>query len=264
MAPINFGEDMKNYHKIYWLVSLSAVLGLWLLGCATTIQISKSSRENITRQVVGQRFWLKTSQFGGQFYDDRRFKLLNPKPFSEITALTTSDGHLITPPPQEEIVSTGTQVTITALEWPTGSVIFKRPLYSPRHDIWIKLKVALDRGAVTLQRPETYIMLVPGHLANEADFMRWFQAVFSKNDTNAWLLGLDTNIRNAILAKDVIRGMDQEQLVASLGMPDSLVRKRLEKNGQTVAREIATYGSKVILLESGKVVEIHAVAGNQK
>lgn len=259
---------MKSYHRMNRVITITllavSLISFLSSGCATTTAIPEGTRDRLTRQVVGQRFWLKTSQFGGQFYDDRRFKLLDPKPFEQITALTTSDGHLITPPAAEGIISAGTQVRVKSVEWPTGSVVFKRPLYSPRYETWIKLGVALDRGAVTLERPETYIMLVPNNLSNEADFMRWFNSTFSKNDVNDWILSLDKHIRNAILSKTVTKGMDQEQLFAALGHPDQLMRKRVDKNDQTITREIATYGGKIILLEAGKVIEIHAAHTNKK
>ena len=238
---------LRQYH-IFSFIKLGLLISLpLLLSCATTTQIIAQDRNSINNNYLSNTFFLKTSLYGGQFYDDDRFRLAHAKPFDQISDLTTLDGHVITPLPSDEIISVGTKVKIKNIEWPLGSVRFRRPLYSPRDKIWVILRVALERGNITFEREKDYILLAPDYLKNRQEFDAWFKSYFTKDNTNDWVLSLNTEIRNGILSKKAKKGMTYQELLATLGAPDQLK----ETKNKTINGSIATYGSTIVLIEDG-------------
>lgn len=147
----------------------------------------------------GQSYWLKQSLYGGIFYDDDRYGLVSPEPFEKLTYLKSVSGDYIIPPPSTEIIPFGTRVQIQKIEWPTEQNMIKRPLLTPRYLPWIYLTVALDRGAVTLNRNLTYIMLVPEEIRSEIALIDWLSSYFSKQDNNLYFLNLSRSEQEAIL-----------------------------------------------------------------
>ncbi|MEI6804945.1 MAG: hypothetical protein WCK49_00370 [Myxococcaceae bacterium] len=153
----------------------------------------------MTQSWAAQSYWVKQSLYGGLFYDDDRYGLVSPEPFEKLTYLKSLAGDYIIPPPSTEIILFGTRVQIQKIEWPTEQNIIKRPLLTPRYLPWIYLTVALDRGAVTLSRERTYVMLVPEEIKSEKALMDWFLNYFSKQDNNLYFLNLSPSEQEAIL-----------------------------------------------------------------
>ena len=83
------------------------------------------------------QYWLKSSLFGGNFYDDNQITLVDCKPFSAISDNSTIDGFNLYPPAPNHIIPAGTLVEIAAITYPTVMAKFKRPIYSPRDSIWV-------------------------------------------------------------------------------------------------------------------------------
>lgn len=252
MSLYHISPNSQTPLKFLLSVFLSA-----LAGCATVSTMGKAHQEQISQAFEGKQFYLNESLYGGRFYDDHRFKMLHPRNFNSVSLLQTPDGHVITPPHEREVVAVGTQVTISKVEWPTGETIFKRPLYTPRKMTWLKLKVALERGETTLNRDKTYIMIVPDAIKTEAQFDTWARRFFSTEDTNIWVRTLDKEIQAGVLSKEPKVDMGYRELTAALGEPDKLIRKFANKE-KTITREVATYGGTLVILEDGKVKEIHA------
>ena len=149
---------------------------LFLGACASHLQ-----RSPITPNwQQGQVYWVKQSLCGGIFYDDDRYGLVSPEAFEQLSYLKSISGDMIIPPPSTEVITFGTRVEVQKIEWPTEQNIAKRPLLTPRYLAWVYLTIALDRGAVTLSRKRTYILLVPEEIRSEKAFLEWFSNYFSK------------------------------------------------------------------------------------
>jgi hypothetical protein len=233
------------------------VLGLLLLSaCVHRFEMSPVAADSIERAINQKQFWLKQSLYAGPFYDDDRYQLLHPSPFDELTFLTTPDGDIIYPPKEKFVVPVGTQVTIEQIEWPTFVNVVNRPLLTPRGLPWLKMTVAMERGNVSLLYDGVFIMLVPLEKGDEKAFHKWFDAMFSSEDSNRWLLRLTKAEQEAIESKKPVLGMSGEALTAALGSPLSLSSRTVKKGDSKVTVETATYGKYLINLSEGKVSEI--------
>lgn len=232
------------------VAALSAALSS---GCPSYSVIPDGDRVQIERDHQGQLLFFRHSMFVGQFYDDDRYRLVHDRRFEELTYLRTVEGDPIAPAPSEGIIPAGTRVRVERLEWPTGEVVFRRPLYTPRYTTWVLLRVAADRGPeVTVEREQRHILLLPGGIVDADSFELWFDAALSTEDPNPWLLSLPEEQQHAIALKRAVVGMDYDALTAAMGFPDSITRDQLE--GST--REVAVFGAVSVVLKDGVVQRV--------
>ncbi len=224
-----------------------------LAGCPSYVVIPDEDREAVDDAHTGQLLFFRQSMYVGQFYDDDRYKLVHPRRFEELTYLQTVEGDPIPPPPAEGIIPAGTRVRIERIEWPTGDVVFRRPLYTPRYTTWIFLRVARDRGSeVSLERDEPHILLLPGGIDDADTFDVWFDASLTEEDPNPWILSLPEDQQNAIALKRAVKGMTYDALTAALGFPDTLQRKVIDG----VTLEVGVWGAETVTLKDGIVDEV--------
>lgn len=234
----------QTLSKCKWVFAI-----LLLSGCVHQMELSKQTMKKVDAKVVNKTFWLKQSLYFGPFYDDDRYFLVNPNPFDEVKYLKMPDGQNILPPDTKSIIPVGTKVTVQTIEWPDLHNYWNRPIFTPRSMPWMKLKFAMDRGHVSLQRPQTFIYLLPINADNADQFETWFQTIFSEADTNPWFLGLTPEAQKAVLEKKAVKGMPKEALIAALGEPDSWSKEK----------EIANYKKQVVVLENNVVSKIQTL-----
>jgi len=129
-------------------------------------------------------YWLKRDLYGGRFYDDDRYRLLSFVSGSELKLLKSPLGHWITPPASDEKILAGTRVVVRKTEWPSDLNLPTRPLFTPRHLVWVYLTVAMERGFVRMEKDKTYILLAPDHIQSKRDFEFWWEQYFSDKDIN--------------------------------------------------------------------------------
>lgn len=233
--------------------ALLALLALSSLGCPSYTVVPDGERERIDQTHTGELLFLRQSMYVGDFYDDDRYKLIHPRRFEELTYLQTVEGDPIPPPPAEGIIPAGTRVRVERIEWPTGDVVFRRPLYTPRYTTWIVLRVARDRGPeVTIERDERHILLIPGGIDDADTFDLWFDASLTTEDPNPWLLSLPEEQQNAIALKRPVVGMSYDALTTAIGFPDTLARQ--VKDGATL--EVGVWGAQTITLRDGVVESV--------
>lgn len=226
--------------------------------CVHQMEISRQAVREVDELAKGKSFWLKQSLFAGTFYDDDRYFLLNPRPFDEIDYVKMPDGATVLPPAATHIIPVGTKVTVSAVEWPDWQNYLNRPIFTPRHLIWVKMKVAKERGQVSLMHDKTFIMLVPFEGGHTELFAGWFKGIFSDKDTNPWLLRHKPEITKAILEKKAVAGMSKEALIASMGDPNTWSREFSDEAAKTI-KEIANYEKQVVVIENGVVSKIQAL-----
>ncbi|HXW60943.1 MAG TPA: hypothetical protein VEK06_05360, partial [Myxococcota bacterium] len=123
------------------------------------------------------QYWLTTSMFAGRFYDNDQLKLMDHRPFSAISDVETVDGFILHPPRPSAIVPAGTLVQIIDISYPGDMDNLKRPIFSPRDHIWVYLKVAKERGKVSLFHEKTYVLVMPKNITNETE-LRGYLARF--------------------------------------------------------------------------------------
>lgn len=241
------------------VTSLCALAVAAAAGCPSYAVIPDDERKVIDEHATGAVLFLRQSLYVGPFYDDDRYKLVHPRRFEELTYLETIEGDPIAPPPAEGVIPAGTRVRVEAIEWPTGDVVFRRPLYTPRYTTWIMLRVARDRGPeVTVERDERHILLMPGGIGDAETFDLWFDASLTEEDPNPWLLSLPEEQRHAIALKRPLIGMSYDALTTSLGFPDALSRQM--QDGVTL--EVGVWGAVTITLTDGVVTNIRDPAGS--
>ena len=221
--------------------------------CPNYSVIPDDDRREIENHHLGALLFFKQSMYVGQFYDDDRYRLVHPRKFEELTYLQTIEGDAIPPPPAEGIIPAGTRVRVESIEWPTGDVVFRRPLYTPRYTTWIMLRVARERGPeVTVERDQKHILLLPGGIEDAETFDEWFDASLTKDDPNPWLLSLPEDQQRAIATKKPVKGMHYEALCAAIGYPDRITRNVVD--GVTV--ETGAWGSTTVTLKDDVVDDV--------
>ena len=247
-------------HRSRAAVVVALVAALLSAACPSYTMLAETDRSAVERAHEGQLLYVKQSLYVGQFYDDVRYKLVHPRRFSELTYLQTVEGDAIPPPPAEGIIPAGTRVRVEKIEWPTGDVVFRRPLYTPRYTTWIYLRIARERGSdVTIERNEQHILLIPGGITDAELFNSWFTAALTPEDPNPWLLALPQAQQNGIVTKQAAVGMTYDALTAALGFPDSIARAPGEDGGPT--REVAVYGAASVILAEGVVQSVRDPKG---
>jgi len=239
--------------KCKWVVAF-----LLFSGCVHQMELSRETMRKVDSAVVGKTFWLKQSLYTGSFYDDDRFALVSTNQFDELVYVKMPDGESILPPEAKSIIPFGTKVIVQSIEWPDLQNYINRPIFTPRHLPWMKLKIALDRGEVSLFRPEIFIYVLSINADNAKNFDAWFRSVFSDKDSNVWLLGLKPEFREGVLEKKAVKGMPKDVLIAALGEPISWNHGFVDE-AANVTKDIANYKKQVVVIESGVVTKIQAL-----
>jgi hypothetical protein len=253
-----FPKNIRSPAPFFTFAALLAALlvPLFSAGCPTYATIPVADRDHINQDHDGRLLYLKQSLYVGDFYDDDRYRLLHPRRFEELTYLRTVEGEVIMPPPAKGIIPVGTRVRVEKIEWATGDAVFKRPLYTPRYTTWVWLRVAQDRGPTRLERKERHILLLPGGIKDRETFDNWFYASLTREDPNAWLMGLPHEVRKGVFDKKAVEGMDYDTLTAAMGFPDRLARQEAEGDKSGATLEVAHYGPLEVELLNGRVKSV--------
>lgn len=233
-------------------------LGVANLACQGHSALAGHVQRELEEVHEGETLWLKQSMYVGDFYDDDRYQLLDSRRFEELRYLQTLEGDVISPPPATGIVPAGTRVVVEDIRFPTADEIWRRPLYSPRYTTWVQLRVARDRGDVTLTYPRPHILLVPAHLPDRPAFEAFFSAVLGRDDPNPTLRQLPADQRSAVEQKRARVGMSREALQMALGFADRMRSEHQERGEGRVLVEVAVYGATSVVLEDGMVVRVSA------
>jgi hypothetical protein len=231
----------------------TAMLALNLtVACPSRARLDAASTSALQQDYQGREYFLKQSLYFGRFYDDAARRLVDVREFSDLKQMTAPDGEIIIPPPPSGIVPAGTKVRIERIELPTSGVIFKRPLFTPRYNTWVMLKVGRYEGDVGLFHHEDYIWVVPTTYRQEEDIRAALDALLSQEDLQPWLNKRSAVARAAIFEKRAEVGLSFEELIASWGHPDTLERS-LEADHQV---ELLQYGNTHIKIVDGKITDI--------
>jgi hypothetical protein len=160
--------------------------------------------------------------FAGSFYGNPDLMLLDYRPFDAIDDATTPAGSIIYPPETKEIVPAGTLIQIKSVIFPTASIRKNRPLYSPRNQIWLYVRIAKERGKVSIFRELDHVIIVPKSINTKEDLKGFINTLMARNDPHSWILQEQSYIQEAIWQKRAVIGMSKRDVLASLGPAEKM------------------------------------------
>lgn len=221
-----------------------------MVGC---ISVERPGGYPISKKTSPQ-YWLKSSVFAGNFYDDDQTTLIDTRPFSAINDATTIDGYNLFPPAPNHIIPAGTLVEITAVSYPTAQEKFKRPIYSPRDNIWVFFRIAKERGQVSIFRPKPHVLIIPLRYSTEEQVKTYLKNYLSIKDPNMWILKEASHIQEAIWRKRPVIGMNKPQLEACLG--PALKKQYTKDPDENEQQELWHYDDYFIALKKDLVIKV--------
>lgn len=236
----------------------SLALALWLVlltACPTRARLDAGSMKDFKAAYVSNTYYLRQSVYFGAFYDDTRRFLLDAKNFKDLRLMTAPDGDLIIPAPAQGIIPAGTKVQVLAVDFPTSAAIFKRPLFTPRYNTWLVLKVARFKGDANLFREGEFIYVLPTTARSPEALQSTLQALLSSESMDPWLQQRSQEVRLAIFEKRAQQGLSFDELVAALGLPEKMHRAKDGEHQLVTAR----FGSTEVLLVDDRATEIRDV-----
>lgn len=248
MTPLSSGDARYGVRRAASIAGLTIALAL-APACPSRNRLDAAETASVQTSYQGQRFFLRQSLYFGPFYDDRRRFLVDAHEFSSLRLMTAPDGDIIIPPPAQGIIPAGTEVEVHAIEFPDSATIVRRPLFTPRYNIWVVLKVARLPGRY---QPGDHVWVLPSGIRERAEIAAALDTLLSRDDLAPWLAGRSAAARLAIEEKRAQQGLHYDELVAAIGLPDRIDRS-FEQGHQ---RDRARYGSTAIELLDDVVVTI--------
>jgi len=197
-----------------------ALLPLFLVAaaCVPRVHVPESERQRVADALAGAPRFLRVAVHTGPFYGDRSLALVSDRPYSELDLLESPDGRPILPPPAERILPPGTPVVIEQVQFPTGVIIFSRPVMTPRYHPWVYLRIEGDE--------RRYVLVLPQTVASLEDVRGDIDRVLVGDDPGPSFLALPQGQREAILRKDPAEGMGRQALTMAWGYADKIVMDR--------------------------------------
>lgn len=196
------------------------LLLLVLLGpaCFPRVSVPDAERQRASRELEGQRRATKVALYVGPFFGDGSSLLVSDQPFQELDLLRAPDGSVLSPPPAERILSPGTPVRVEKVEFPTGWLIAKRVVMTPRYHPWVYLSLDGEERPLVLVLPQT--------LASAEDVRVELERVAGTTDPGPALQALPDGQRAAIAKKELVQGMSPDAVVMAWGYPERKVIDR--------------------------------------
>lgn len=195
---------------IYFGITFSLAL------CSSSCQTLRAPKDTSEAKELPQ-YWLSTSLYAGRFYDDDKRYLVDFRPFSTIDDVQTVDGYILYPPPPERTITAGTLVKIDHISYPDDKTRMRRPIYSPRDNVWVYLVFAKERGRVNMFREREHILVLPKAITTERQVQGYLSRFLSTKDPNRWILQQESKIQDGIFEKRAVTGMKREHVIAALG-----------------------------------------------
>jgi hypothetical protein len=203
-------------------LSVPSLLAATLLACAPRAVIPDAERERVRRELTGEARWLRVAAYAAPLWGDTSKVLLSDQPLAELDLVETTGGTPVPPPAAEKILPPGTAVRISDVEFPTGWVIAKRVVMSPRYHPWVLVEVPGDR------RP--HVVVLSQTAASYEDVRGELDRLLAKDDPTAALAALGDEQRAAVLRKELLEGMSPRAAEMAWGLPE---KKRIDRPSST-------------------------------
>lgn len=208
------------------------------------------------------QYWLTTSLFVGSFYDDDKLNMVDYRPFSAIDDAETLDGFTLSPKNETTTIPAGTLVQIVDIGYPDNRSRLRRPILSPRDNIWVYLRIAKERGRVTIFREKTHVLVVPRKVSTEQQLNGYLKRFLSNKDPNRWILLQESHLQAGIFEKRPVIGMKRQHLISALG---PAIKKQFKKAGDfEEAQEIWHYYDYLITIVDDVVTKISPLSSKTR
>lgn len=255
--PIRHRRCLKK-HRSTSLNSSCSGSGILIYVLASLVLLSgcmglKAPAEHKDPKTFPQ-YWLTTSLFVGPFYDDDKLGMVDYRPFSAIDDAETLDGYTLFPKNSTATIPAGTIVQIVDISYPDAHAKLKRPIFSPRDNIWVYLRIARERGRVTVFREKIHVLVIPKKITNEQSLNGYLKRFLSNKDPNRWILQQESRLQAGIFEKRPVLGMKRQHLISALG---PAIKKQFQKPGNfEEAAEIWHYYDYLITIVDDVVIRI--------
>ncbi|MFN7134344.1 MAG: hypothetical protein ACK4N5_19855 [Myxococcales bacterium] len=227
-----------------------------LSACASATVLPDEERTKLSRDYEGGTYHLRTSLTVTPFFSDNTRRLVSPLPADAIHLLNDTEGQPILPGPQEGILPLGTRVRVEKVEFPTGLVVTKRPLYSPRDVPWLYLSVVGE------PRGRPYVAVLRPQIKTREEFVAAVDALLTKDDPAVWLAKYPPEVQQAIREKRLVAGMDPAAVELAWGRPERIKQEYVQ--GTKVEQWTWPLGKRSATLREDRLVEATPpLAGNE-
>jgi hypothetical protein len=191
-------------------------------GCTPITVVPDAERERTHAALEGQARWLRVALAVSPLFGDRSKLLLLDAPPGEVDLLRGTDDRVIPPPAPERILPPGTPVRIEQVEFPTGLVIARRAVMSPRYCPWVYLKIAGE------DRP--FVIVLSSASVSADDLVAEVDRVLTPDDPSRALAALPQEQRDAIGRRELVEGMGTRAVEMAWGVPEKI---RLDRPAAT-------------------------------
>jgi len=148
--------------------------------------------------------------------------LVSDQPFQELDLLQNTDGSVIAPPRAERVLPPGTPLQVDKVEFPTGWLIAKRVVMTPRYHPWVYLTLEGE--------PRPLVLVLPQTLTSAEDVRVEIERVAGTGDPGAAFQALPGAQRVAIAKKELVDGMSPQAIEMAWGYPE---RKLIDRPANT-------------------------------
>lgn len=202
------------------LVAAAALAAL--TACAPRVVIPEEERLRVADELDGRTRYLRVAANAAPFFGDTSKYLLTDQPVEEVELLESTSGQKIPPPPGERVLPPGTRVRIRAIEFPTGWIIAKRIVMTPRYHPWAILDVAGDA------RP--FVIVLPQEAVRLEDVNAELGRLLATDDPTPEYQALPRDEQEAIRRKDLVEGMSPRAVEMAWGQPE---KRRIDRPAGT-------------------------------
>ena len=203
--------------------ALLAALALGLLSaCTPRAVIPDAEREKVRTELEGKPRWLRVAVYVAPFWEDRSKLLLSDAPLADLDLVERPDGTPLPPPPAERILVPGTPLRLVEVEFPTGWIIAKRVVVSPRYHPWALLEQAGEKRTPVLVLSQTDVSL--------DDVKTELDRILATDDPSSLFAALPAEQRDAISRKELVEGMSPRAVEMAWGFPE---RRRIDRPAAT-------------------------------
>jgi len=202
---------------------LTAALALLLAAaCTPLVVVPDAERERTRAALDGAPRFLRVAVTVHPLFGDTSRRLLLDGPPAEADLLRGGQDERIDPPPAERVLPPGTPVRIEQVEFPTGLIIARRVIMSPRYHPWVLLSIPGD--------PRPHVLVLPQTTATAADALAEVDRVLTGDDPSAAFAALPAEHREAIRRKELSDGMSPRAVEMAWGQPE---RRRIDRPART-------------------------------
>jgi len=194
------------------LTVLCALTALASAGCTPRVLMPELERTRARQALDGQLRFLRVAVTVHPFYGDTGKVLLLDAPPAEVDLLRGGGDEQLAPPAAERVLPPGTPVRIQEVEFPTGLLIARRVVMSPRYHPWVLLAIPGE--------PRPGVLVLSQASATADDVAAEVERVLATDDPSPVFRALPAEQHDAILRKDVVEGMTVRAVEMAWGLPE--------------------------------------------